>query len=190
MQDRSVLQVNGFFRSATTYTQSTVKLAFPQLDVKHSHLPAFIEKRIENNHLIVACIRNPIDSISSCIGLMGQENQPDHAIENIIKKNISSLSAIKKAKGSIVISNFEDIVTDYQPLLREISNKYGYEYTVPSYKKVIELLPKMQGDEYIRAGRLPRDSSNLKTIALNRLDSPIFKRYLDESLEIYNQIIS
>jgi hypothetical protein len=189
MQVRPVLQVNGFFRSATTYTQSVVKLAFPQLDVKHSHSPAFIEKRIENNNLIVACIRNPIDSISSCIILMGQENQPDHVIEGTIKKNISSLSAIKEAKDSVVISNFEDIVKDYQPLLREISKKYGYEYTVPLYEKVIELLPKMQGDEYIRSGRLPRDSSNLKSIALNRLDSPVFKSYLDESLDIYNQII-
>ena len=189
MHGRPVLQVNGFFRSATTYTQSVVKLAFPQLDVKHSHSPAFIEKRIENNNLIVACIRNPIDSISSCIILMGQENQPDHVIEGTIKKNISSLSAIKEAKDSVVISNFEDIVKDYQPLLREISKKYGYEYTVPLYEKVIELLPKMQGDEYIRSGRLPRDSSNLKSIALNRLDSPVFKSYLDESLDIYNQII-
>jgi hypothetical protein len=189
MQGRPVLQVNGFFRSATTYTQSAVKLAFPQLDVKHSHLPAFIKKRIENNHLIVACIRNPIDSISSCIILMGQENQPDHVIEGTIKKNISSLSAIKEAKGSIVISNFEDIAKDYQPLLREISNKYGYEYTVPSYEKVIELLPKMQGDEYIRAGRLPRDSSNLKAIALSRLDSPGLRKHLDESLTIYNELI-
>jgi hypothetical protein len=189
MQDKPVLYVNGFFRSATTYTYSIIKLAFPQLNVKHGHSPLFIKKGIENNNPIVACIRNPIDSISSAILLMNQENGSDDSIKDIIKKNIDSLSAINKEVNSVVVSNFEDIIKDHKPILKKISDKYGYEHVVPEYDNIARFLPKMQGDELIRAGRLPRDSYRLKSISLSRLEDEKFKPLLDQSLSLYNSLL-
>jgi thiol-disulfide isomerase/thioredoxin len=185
---KQVLQVNGFTRSATTYTYTAVKLAFPQLEVTHSHDYLDLSYRAQTEAFVLACVRNPLDAIASTLVQINKENGNNAVIEQIITNNIKHLYVINKFKDKIIVSLFDDVVKDYNPLLAKVSKKYNLKKVEVLKEDVVKNLPQLEGEEHLRFGRMPRDNDALKETALARLNKPIFSSLLKKALNLYSEI--
>lgn len=185
---RQDIQVNGFTRSGTTYTYTAIKLAFPDLEVLHSHDYLDLGWRVKNNKESVACIRNPIDTIVSTLLHRNSENNNKHIIKSIIDDYIKHLKVIDLVKNDIIISIFDDIIKDFNPLLDQISGKYKHKGFSISKEQIIADMPKYKNDEDLRLGRLPRNNSDLKKNAVSSLNNIEYYDALEQANSLYIKI--
>lgn len=183
-----VLQVNGYTRSGTTYTYTAVKLAFPHVKVEHSHDYLDLSWRVKTDSPVVVCVRNPIDTLVSSLLHRRLENANQESIEECIKKYTQHLYIINSVKNSAIISFFDDVIKDFEPLLLQVSKKYNYELATVSKEDIIENMPKYNSNDDLRYGRLPRNNNDLKQRALARLAEPVYFNLLQKATRLYSEI--
>lgn len=183
-----VLQVNGFTRSGTTYTYTAVKLAFPQFKVEHSHDYLDLSWRVKTNKPTIVCVRNPIDTLVSSLIQRNLEKSNQVLIEQCIKKYTQHLYIINSVKDNVIVSFFDNVIKDFNPLLQSISKKYSCKLTIISKENILADIPKYDSNEDLRFGRLPRNNDELKQYALNRLNEPVYSQLLNKATDLYNKI--
>jgi hypothetical protein len=183
-----VLQVNGFTRSGTTYTYTAVKLAFPQFQVEHSHNYLDLSWRVKTNQPTIACVRNPIDTLVSSLIQRNIEKSNQETIKQCIKKYTQHLYIINSVKDNTIVSFFDDVIKDFNPLLQAVSERYNCKLMPISKEDIVVEIPKYGSNEDLRFGRLPRNNIELKQYALNRLNEPNYSELLNKATDLYNKI--
>lgn len=185
---KQVLQVNGFTRTASTYTYTAVKLAFPEYEVTHTHDYLDLGYRALTNQPVIATIRNPLDTIASTLVQINKE-QSINTAKQIIENYIKHLHLINIHKDKIIVSTFEQVTNDFNIVLNNISEFYNINHLPISLDDIKNNLPEYKDpQEDLRFGRFPRNNNYLKGVALETLKNNVLSGLLNKANNIYGDI--
>ena len=134
--------------------------------------------------VIVAIIRNPIDSIASSI--LAFNEATDTEIEYRISETLAMLTSMNTNKDNITIFKFEDITDDPTIALNVISQKLGITALAYDNAKINLLLANSDTQYY------PTPIGNDEQLAESKitLSQPQFTDLLTQCTNIYNEIIA
>jgi len=191
--------IEGFPRSANTFAG----MAFDRIQSKkiriahHIHVPAQIIKGVQLKIPVVLLIRHPRDAVSSLAVFDKKVN-----LKNILKRYINFYKPVMIYKENVVVAPFEEVVGNFENIIRSINNKFGTnfdnysEQTPPNTQKIfrdMEPFSKESETGRINEYTIARPSNtraNAKAEIIEELKSPQHRKLMQRAENIYDYFTS
>jgi hypothetical protein len=174
-------------RSGNQFLNEIVYAAFPTIHQQWGAncIPHNIEsfELYEDFDLIVAVVRNPIDSIAS--SMLVFDAIDEEKINEQINSTLNILKAINKNKDKISIFLFEDVINNIDTVLLAISEKLKIQAESFDLNRVMSyLLEERNGKRYATPVNNNEELANAKLL----LNQPIYAESLNNCISVYNEI--
>ena len=179
--------VDGFFRSGSHYIYYIFKNAYLNDEVSYGYpVPHYGVDEIVKSEFsnIAIVIRNPLDTLASCVEQFDLLNNDSKTIEYMDQLSYY-YSRIIDEKENVCVLKFEDLINDVQLCLNKFSTKFPQclGYVIPDIEAIKE---EMRVEAPNNA--LPSEN-NLKENFISYLMQEKFKEKNDYLTNLYNQVV-
>lgn len=122
------LVIDGFPRSANTYSRTAFEIANGQQYTlsTHLHTPRSIRKGLELECPSVVLIRDPRDAVVSLVHLL-----PGMKIETAFRRYVQFYSALMDVRGDVVVAPFSEVKADFGKVIQRTNERFGTSFRGP-----------------------------------------------------------
>jgi hypothetical protein len=194
LSSHTEIVIEGFPRSGNTFAVAAFRLAQnrPVAIAHHSHKIVQVARAVEGGIPTLVVIRHPADAVVSLV-----IRYPFLTIPQALNNYIRYYKGISQYRQGFVLSQFEDIVSDFGNEIRKVNKKFGtaflpFEHTEENVKQSFLLIEKMHresiGHDRIVETAIARPSSHrseLKKELKKSLQQQRIRDVLDEAEKFY-----
>lgn len=168
---RTDLLIDGFPRSANSYSASIVSLTNPDtVLISHLHSHHCVQRAVRLGVPVVVLIREPRTTIASAVQFLGVV-EPIH----IIRAYLRYYSRVERLLGSVVLTDFSIATVDFNAVMRACNERFG-----------TELVPYVPTEELEAAARTMIDAWTEATVSaehvMERYPRPTVQRTSAEEI--------
>lgn len=193
---RTQIVIEGFPRSANTFTFSLFNKANPDVKVAHhTHLSGQIIKAVNLGIPAVVLVRNPQDAIASFLIFIYESNFEEEKLLLLsLKYYINFYKSILPYKAGYIIAPFEQVIQDFNSVVKRINKRFSTDYSIidedlrSAGNKVLKEIEKYSPSSLKACCPTPEKSS-LKDYFIKQICHPKNKHLLQEAETIYNQFL-
>lgn len=184
--------IEGFPRSGNTFALASFTYSNKVEVASHVHLPYQIVFAHTYTIPIIILIRHPLDAVAS---LMIRDSK--YTVDEALVYYMMFHAVVEKYKDSLIISDFNDTVTDFPSIIQKLNNKFETSFKYHDNKeKTIDLIKqnlekeerKKYGEGYKKVFGLPsQERASEKLVLTNSIQQ---SRYYNGAKKIYQDLLS
>jgi len=188
--------VEGYPRSANTYLVAAIRLAsHGRLEIaSHTHALAQVYLAVQRSLPAVVTIRHPVDSVLSYLA-----RQPEVSMANAIRAYLKFYGGVEGISKQIYLVRFEDVVSNFEKVSREISNRFSLTLDWLSNSdlerlgvfSVIEEMETMESGGELRETHVARPSSvreEQKAYYMSIMEGTEYEAEIKKCEELYSRL--